>query len=120
MPIEFMRKMSGFQTPGSYFLPRASQTPDNELLAQIFPFIECWEERFRQKAQKKKFADGGMDEADMAAVGFLELLKELRVILLQDLAVLQPRKYTKFHSPVLFLLPYQTDPGARVSGLAPL
>ena len=34
--------------------------------------------------------DGGLDYDDSAARGFLALLKHLRVVLLQDLAVLQP------------------------------
>jgi hypothetical protein len=39
---------------------------------------------------RKTWEEGGLDKDDVAGQGFLALLCHLRVVLLQDLAVLQP------------------------------
>jgi hypothetical protein len=88
-----MRRTAGFQhAPGGYFLPRAGVDPPQSLKRLIFPWIEHWEVRFQNRAAGKKWKDGGLNEDDIAGQQFLKLLKQLRVILLQDLAVLQPGK----------------------------
>ena len=85
--------MAGFPTkPGAYYLPRAAHTPPTELLSLVWPWIEAWEVRFEARSRQKSYAEGGLDEDDRAGQGFIKLLKYLRVVLLQDLAVLQPSK----------------------------
>ena len=88
-----MRIVSGFSSAlGDYFLPRAAHEPPERLQRQLWPWIEEWEARFETRARSRYgWADGGLDEDDLAADGFLKLLQHLRTVLLQDLAVLQPR-----------------------------
>ena len=91
LPKKFMRRVAGFTSDeGGYFLPRAQVVPPPELLQKIWPWVEEWEERFRKRSLRKTWEDGGLDEDDVAGQGFLALLSHLRVVLLQDLAVLQP------------------------------
>jgi hypothetical protein len=70
---------------GDYFLGRAQLSPPKSLLLQIWPWIEG---RFMARAQKKSWAEGGLDDDYMAAEGFLSLFAHLGVVLLQDLAIL--------------------------------
>jgi hypothetical protein len=91
LPKKFMRRVAGFTNDnGGYFLPRAQVAPPPELLQKIWPWVEEWEERFRKRSSRKTWEEGGLDEDDVAGQGFLTLLRHLRVVLLQDLAVLQP------------------------------
>ena len=91
LPKKFMRRVAGFTSEeGGYFLPRAQVSPPPELLQKIWPWVEEWEERFRKRSLRKTWEEGGLDEDDVAGQGFLALLCHLRVVLLQDLAVLQP------------------------------
>lgn len=92
LPRKFLRTVAGFSSQGAYFLRRAAFCPSLLLQQQLWPWVEPWEERFRRRAEKKRWKDGGLDEDDMAGEGFIKLMKYLRVVLLQDLAVLQPRK----------------------------
>jgi hypothetical protein len=93
LPVKFLRKVAGFYgTHGDYFLGRAQLNPPQSLLVQVWPWIEGWRERFSARAQRKTWAEGGLDDDDTAAEGFLNLLAHLRVVLLQDLAILQPSK----------------------------
>ena len=88
-----MRRTAGFQhASSSYFLPRAGIEPPQSLKRLIFPWLEDWEVRFKNRAAGKRWKDGGLDKDDIAGQQFLKLLKQLRIILLQDLAVLQPGK----------------------------
>jgi Centromere DNA-binding protein complex CBF3 subunit, domain 2/Transcriptional activator of glycolytic enzymes len=91
LPRKFMRRVAGFTSDeGGYFLPRAQAAPPAELVQKIWPWVEEWEERFRQRCSRKTWEEGGLDEDDVAGQSFLTLLRHLRVVLLQDLAVLQP------------------------------
>jgi len=91
LPKKFLRRVAGFTSDeGGYFLPRAQAAPPPELLEKIWPWVEKWEERFRKRSLRKTWEEGGLDEDDVAGQGFLALLCHLRVVLLQDLAVLQP------------------------------
>jgi Centromere DNA-binding protein complex CBF3 subunit, domain 2/Transcriptional activator of glycolytic enzymes len=92
LPRQFMRVVAGFSgAAGDYFLPRAAHEPPQHLQKQLWPWIEEWEPRFEARACRQGWAQGGLDEDDLAADGFLKLLRRLRAVLLQDLAVLQPR-----------------------------
>ncbi|RKK30564.1 hypothetical protein BFJ67_g15682, partial [Fusarium oxysporum f. sp. cepae] len=78
-------------SPGDYFLARAANEPPYVLQKQLWPWIEEWEPRFEARARRQCWAEGGLDDDDLAADGFLKLMRRLRIVLLQDLAVLQPR-----------------------------
>jgi hypothetical protein len=92
LPRQFMRVVAGFSgSTGDYFLPRAAHEPPLLLQKQLWPWIEEWELRFEARASRKSWAQGGLDEDDLAADGFVKLMRRLRTVLLQDLAVLQPR-----------------------------
>ena len=43
--------------------------------------------------QGKLWSEGGLDQEDLALEGFIKLMKYLRVVLLQDIAVLQGGKF---------------------------
>jgi len=93
---------------GGYFLPRAEFVPLERLLRRVWPWLEEWDEWFRLCAQRRSWAEGGLDADDVASEGFIKLMKHLRIILLQDLAILQLGKPL----PSLFsfiLTNYSTD-----------
>lgn len=91
LPKKFMRRVAGFSSDeGGYFLPRAQVLPSADLLGQIWPWVEEWEEIFRKRSARKTWQKGGLNEDDVAAQGFLAVLQHLRIVLLQDLATLQP------------------------------
>jgi hypothetical protein len=92
LPIKFLRTMAGFEArPGSFYLARATHQPPDALLREVWPWVEEWEERVRLRGEGRNWENGGLDQDDVAAKKFLQLLRYLRVVLLQDLAVLQPR-----------------------------
>jgi hypothetical protein len=92
LPRQFMRVVAGFSgSSGDYFLARATHEPPFVLQKQLWPWIEEWEARFEARARRQRRAQGGLDDDDLAGDGFLKLLRRLRTVLLQDLAVLQPR-----------------------------
>jgi hypothetical protein len=92
LPVKFLRVAAGFHaTQGSYYLRRAALLPPASLQLQIWPWLEGWEERFNCRIERKCWKEGGLGEDDLAGHNFVRLLKHLRVVLLQDLAVLQPR-----------------------------
>jgi len=105
LPRQFMRIVAGFSgSPGDYFLARAVQEPPAALQSQLWPWIEEWELRFEARARRCQWAQGGLDDDDLAGDGFLKLMRRLRIVLLQDLAVLQPQfpslpffSYAPFH-----------------------
>jgi hypothetical protein len=93
LPLKFLRKMAGFPaSEGSYHIARAGHQPPAGLLLQVWPWIEEWDRRFAARAEKRRWKEGGLDDEDLAGAGFLQLMKQLREVLLQDLAVLQPRR----------------------------
>lgn len=75
-----MRAVAGFgTTPGNYYLKRGVATPPESLQRKIWPWIE---------GAVAAYAAGKIPNPDLAGMQFLELLKELRVVLLQDAAIL--------------------------------
>lgn len=75
-----MRAVAGFgSTPGNYFLKRGVATPPESLQRKIWPWIE---------GVLAAYATGKIANADLAGMQFLELLQELRVVILQDAAIL--------------------------------
>ncbi|KAG6990365.1 High-osmolarity-induced transcription protein 1 [Fusarium oxysporum f. sp. conglutinans] len=92
LPRQFMRIIAGFSaSPGDYFLAHAANEPPYVLQKQLWPWIKEWEPRFEARARQQCWAEGGLDDDDLAANGFLKLIQRLRIVLLQDLAILQPR-----------------------------
>jgi len=94
LPFGLMRLLAGFQRdPGTYFLCCDSYEPPALLLRQIWLWVDAWEARFnaRHSAKKATWEQGGLDDDDFGGKSFLRLLKHLRRVLLQDLAVLQPK-----------------------------
>jgi hypothetical protein len=87
-----MRKVAGFSPHGgTYFLPQAVIEPPEILLQQVFPWLDELTERHQAQLRfEDNFENGGLDESDQARSNFLRILWQLRSILLQDLAVLQP------------------------------
>ena len=105
LPLQFIRSMAGFGTkPGKFYLPRANHVPPLTLQQQVFPWVEQWEERVRLLRQGKVWSEGGLDQEDLALEGFIKLIKYLRVVLLQDMAVLQASE-----SLFLFYFQLQTN-----------
>jgi hypothetical protein len=92
LPMKFIRSVAGYSHRGvAIHLPRAEPAVPENLKQQVWPWIEEWLERFeRFRATKASFNQGGLDEEDHAGSLFLDLLKRLRVVLFQDLAILQP------------------------------
>ncbi|KAK7582888.1 hypothetical protein V3481_012184 [Fusarium oxysporum f. sp. vasinfectum] len=83
LPRQFMRIVAGFSaSPGDYFLARAAHEPPYVLQKQLWPWIEEWEPRFEARARRQCWAEGGLDDDDLAADGFLKLMRRLRIVLL--------------------------------------
>lgn len=94
-------------------MPRATYAPPDSLAKLVFPWVEQWDERILLCKQGKDWAEGGLDQEDMALEGFISLMKYLRIVLLQDMAVLQAGKYTYFSTsiyPTLLMLIQTTQP----------
>jgi hypothetical protein len=79
LPRKALRTMAGFSPSGHiYELECAALTPAEELQWMIFPDIDYW--LLRQYH--------GLDEQNLATIGFLKALKCMRTIILQDSVVL--------------------------------
>lgn len=92
LPMKIMRVMAGHSDlKNTFYLPRADVKPSALLQSQIFPFIEM---------EQRKIASSKLLHPTASA--FLLLLKRLRSIILQDVALLlqQGRKHSLFHLPV--------------------
>jgi len=78
MPRQTMRVLAGFKEErGCFFLKRASIDPAEPLQQQLFPQIDSLLHYHEGK------------DGNIAAIGFLRLLKCLRIIFLQDSVVLK-------------------------------
>ncbi|KAK9471565.1 transcriptional activator of glycolytic enzymes-domain-containing protein [Dipodascopsis tothii] len=83
LPRIMMRSQAGFEMAiGSYTIRRAMFDPPDDLLAEIFPWVDDWLEREGQPAP----------ELELSAFRTLRLLKLLRRFIIQD-AVLLRRKF---------------------------
>jgi hypothetical protein len=81
-----MRIVAGFsQKSGHYHLPRATVLPPRSLTTQIWPWID-------EELTKYRSVDTSLDSdiiLDASARQFLELMEWLRIVFLQDAAILQ-------------------------------
>ena len=100
LPRKFIRSMAGFSpsAQGSFYLPRAKVLPPRSLEQAVWPFVDKWLAWFDSYAdgreeEKSSHADDDDDDdddrTDLAAQGFLRLLQQLRIILLQDSVVMR-------------------------------
>lgn len=80
LPREFMRAMAGFpkDDPLAYYIPRQQVAPSDALAAKIWPQLDAATRAYEEASQ-----------VDIATGGFLRLLSVLRVVLLQDSAILR-------------------------------
>ncbi|KAL9931737.1 hypothetical protein V8E36_009305 [Tilletia maclaganii] len=80
LPVRALRALAGFSPEGgTYFLRRDGPEPPEELLKTIFPAVETWQQQLKDG---KISATGGADK-------FLDMLRHLRRVLLQDLLLLE-------------------------------
>ena len=93
---KFIQIIAGFSKKvGTFYLPRGEVPIPHDLARMVFPWIEEWVARVEARARGKTWKEGGLVRDDGAAAKFLNLMQYLRVVLLQDLAVLQPGKLYK-------------------------
>jgi hypothetical protein len=96
IPMKGLRVAAGFpQEQGHYVIPRSSCEPPEELKKLIFPCLE-------QKEEEIKGAESMDNKYRWTAWAFVQLLKELRTIVLQDAAelLLKGRTHAIFELPV--------------------
>ncbi|KAG1560209.1 hypothetical protein G6F49_002912 [Rhizopus delemar] len=75
LPREAMRSLAGFgKVKGNFYLPRANLDPCVELQKKVFPLVDEWLDKL----------DANAIEYNVAARGFLILMKQLRITFLQD------------------------------------
>ncbi|KAG2221844.1 hypothetical protein INT45_003558 [Circinella minor] len=77
LPRALLRVMAGFHKDGGrFYLRHAIEKPDPKLCRKVFPMVKVWQERINQ----------GRDHGDqsIAADGFLQMLRQLSIVFLQD------------------------------------
>jgi len=107
-----MRSMAGFSPSiqANFYLPRAKTLPPQSLEQAVWPLVDEWLAWFDSHANSNDGGGGGGDEdgevkkgspvragesedeadgRDLAAQGFLRLLQQLRIILLQDSVIMR-------------------------------
>jgi len=82
LPRMFMRSTADFDPfwEESYLIPRDTMQPPKELARQIWPELDSWVEGYRRSPEVS---------TDLATGTFLELMKWLRSVILQDAAFLK-------------------------------
>ena len=103
---EFVRAMAGF-TPhgrGDYWIPRANIPVPDTLSALLWPWVDEELAWFNTNEVSEDGED--VDKNDLAAKGFLRLLVELCMILIQDSILLRK----EFPSNPIFSDPFFRDP----------
>jgi hypothetical protein len=73
----------------------------------IWPWLEPWIEHFSHSAQGMDWNEGSIDQQDNTGSNFINLLVYLRVVLLQDLAILQPGN-SPFHKVGMYIVYIKT------------
>jgi len=87
LPYMFMRSIASFLKEGKgYFLPYTQEVPEEVLCLKIWPKTDVWLKRI--KTYHPERADNKVVWLDLVGLGFLRLLRALRVILLQDSVIL--------------------------------
>lgn len=93
LPQHAMRLAAGFSTKGTYYLARQEIQPNDSLQRSIFPGLESLESQYKALP---------IAEQHISGKGFIELLKYLRVVLLQDVAILATKYECSFFHTALF------------------
>lgn len=79
LPRQAMRSLGGYGTQqGTFYLPRSALEPPLELQAKMFPQVDEWMDKL----------NSGAAIENIAARGFLKLLKIMRITFLQDAAIM--------------------------------
>jgi hypothetical protein len=106
-PRTAIKALAGFDInfQANYHLPRAKETPSERLASQVWPQLDVWLQRFEE----------GANEPDLAGQGFLQLLKRLRIVVLQDSVLLRRRfpNHSIWRDP-LFAMPEYIEFAERV------
>ena len=94
LPRKFLRAMAGFKPRGlgDYYLPRAQVQPPESLVQALWPWIDqwlAWLDPEPADLPEHLVGEGSPDQDDMAAQGFLRLLAQLRIVILQDSVLLR-------------------------------
>lgn len=79
LPMDFLCSHAGFASDEPYLIKRAAFKPSKELRRKIFPWLES------RKISVMKYIDKRPENSDPRVVKFLEMLDQLRDIILQDL-----------------------------------
>jgi hypothetical protein len=111
MPPQPLRVKAGFDArQGLHYNPRTTHDPPNELVQMIFPFIEAAELEVSAYESNNGVTSDDPDycaKEKVTAKAFLSLLKRLRIVILQDAAVLVGKE-GRNHA-VLMLPVFQTS-----------
>lgn len=80
LPRQFMRGIADFEPDfaSSHFLPRKTMFPPFSLLCKVWLELDCWLDAYFERPGTTENV-----EQNLAAGVFLELLDELRMVLLQ-------------------------------------
>lgn len=105
LPRKFLRGMAGFSPsiPGNFYLPRAKVQPPRSLEQALWPWVDEWlawfdsnleaddtdDDTAEGEEEYESYYDDDDDTQDLAAQGFLRLLQQLRIILLQDSVIMR-------------------------------
>jgi Centromere DNA-binding protein complex CBF3 subunit, domain 2/Transcriptional activator of glycolytic enzymes len=123
LPQEFIRGMADFDPnkPGNYYLPRAKILPPQSLVRSLWPWVDQWLRWFAQWQGEniptyetapplEALSPLEEDRKDLAAQGFLQLLVELRTILLQDSVLFRKEfpSHPLWHDPLFVREDYLT------------
>jgi Centromere DNA-binding protein complex CBF3 subunit, domain 2 len=98
LPMKILRSKAGFSRgDGVHINPRVGLMPSDELVSEIFPWVD-------DAAERVTAADQVDGKDRNTAHAFLRMLKHLRVVILQDAAVLledsRASKHTMLNLPV--------------------
>lgn len=84
-PFEFLHHTGGFEETERYFLPRDIEPPE-ELQQEIFPWLEGEIAKLEERGDQLHLS---IVERDRTAIKFLQMLKQFRSVIIQDLAVMK-------------------------------
>ena len=101
LPLVPLRAAAGFlEAEGKYYSPRTAVKPSETLLRRIFPFADEQLRLVKEERAEKIGDKGGTYLA--TALGFLELLVQLRTVILQDAAAFSVLHANRLNNHPLF------------------
>lgn len=99
-----MRTMAGYAPNSDYFLPRSRCEPPESLMGMMFPWVE---EEVEKIEAAFRDSEGLMGRS--TARGFLLCLKNMRRIILQDVAAMIVENEERWRHPLLEMEVFQRD-----------